>query len=111
MPLRKSSVGTIRAELSVSLRSFRASQFRKKNSRSFLIGPPSDTPYTLRFSFALGRPAWLAKKSFALVLVLRRYSYKEPWKALVPLLVSNVTWAPEVRPKSAPALVVIVRNS
>ena len=52
-----------------------------------------------------------AARLFALVSVFRRYSYTEPWTVLVPLLVIRTTCAPDVLPKSAPPLVVTVRNS
>src|SRR5215831_6324705 len=46
----------------------------KKNSWSFLIGPPSIPPKTLRLSTGRSTPAAFRKGLFALKALLRKYS-------------------------------------
>jgi hypothetical protein len=53
------------------LRSLRDSQLKKKNRRSFRIGPPIDAPYWLRTSGSRGTPARLLNQLLAEVYVLR----------------------------------------
>ena len=62
-------------------------------------------------SFARSTPALLLKKSFAAVTVLRWNSYSDPWISFEPLLVTRETCPPDVRPRSAFAVVVTTRNS
>src|SRR5580704_14260172 len=81
------------------------------------MGPPTATPKTFRISSpgTLGRPcdnsAFLLNQLLATAAVLRLYSYTLPWSWLVPLLVNILTCAPDERPASALALVVVTRNS
>src|ERR1051326_3576767 len=86
-PVRSSAVGTMalfRNELVVCRR---PDHEKKKKVLSCRIGPPMVAPYWLRCSGALSS---CEAQSFALKIVLRTYSKTEPWKALVPDLVSTL---------------------
>src|SRR5690242_21595752 len=82
-----------------------------------MIGPPSEPPNVLRITLGgrLDSPArncaCLLNQSLATVMVGRWYSYADPWKRLVPPLVTSETCAPEERPESALEFVVTTRNS
>src|SRR5947207_14519393 len=58
-----------------------------------------------------GLPPALAKKSFAFNTLLRRNSYAEPWKELVPDFVDRLITPPANRPYSGPRLFVWTLNS
>src|SRR5690348_2666617 len=67
------------------------------------MGPPSDAPNWLLRKEFLGSEAEL-KKFRAPSCPLRQYSINEPCQVLVPLLVTILTMAPELRPYSASVL-------
>src|SRR5258708_297638 len=83
----------------------------KKNSLSFLIGPPTANPKLLR----VNTPFFVPVASFCSVLAeryeTRLNSYADPWNALVPDLVTTLTTPPLARPYSAPKLFVSTVNS
>jgi hypothetical protein len=89
-PLRIEAEGTLRRRF-WALSSLRRSKLPKKNTRSFTIGPPIDAPYWLRFSCSLSMPARLLNQLLAANAVSRLYSYADPRKVFVPLLVTSVT--------------------
>src|SRR3954468_11570997 len=64
------------------------------------MGPPREAPNWLFKKEFFGVPAVL-KKLRAPSCPLRQYSINEPCNALVPLLVTILTIAPELRPYSA----------
>src|SRR5690349_25077106 len=88
-----------------------SSQLAKKNVLSFLIGPPREPPNWFWIRGARTLPARLKKKFFAFRSLLRRNSYAEPWKTLLPDLMLKFTTAPAVRPYSAENFLVCTRNS
>ena len=73
----------------------------KKNSLSFLMGPPTANPK----SFRVNTPFGVSVASFCSVLEdnadTRLYSYADPWNALLPDLVTRLTTPPLARPYSA----------
>ena len=78
-----------------------ASVSKKKNSLSFLMGPPTVPPRIWRTSGGLMAAAPVAVGSRALSVRLRKNQKNVPWKSLLPLLVMVLTTPPEARPNSA----------
>src|SRR5205809_4664158 len=75
------------------------------------IGPPAAMPNWLRCRNGLARPALFAKKLLASSWLLRRNSYTDPWRLLVPDLITALTNAPALRPNSAEYAFVWILNS
>ncbi len=85
-----------------------------KKAWSFLIGPPREAPKLLRLnsgSLPGVRSVFKSKKFRASKLSLRKYSKTEPWKELVPPLLTIIIWLPMVMPYSAPNPLVMTRYS
>src|SRR4029078_8800422 len=79
----------------------------KKNTRSFIKGPPMVPPNWFRFSPS--PPT--AKKSRAFRRPLRKNSNRSPWNLLEPDFVTASTVAPECPPLEASCALVKSRNS
>ena len=105
-PVRKSAVGTEdRREKPV--RSNVPSQFPKKNSLFFLIGPPRLTPSMLRLPSGLSvTPARFSSHVNVRSALLSCIANAVPRRLFVPDLVMTVTAAPPVMPCSASKLLV-----
>src|SRR5947207_2123976 len=90
---------------------FWSAQLKKKNVLFRTMGPLNCAPYWFILMTDLAFPSALAKNSFELRDVLRRNSYKVPWKAFCPLRVATFTFAPLLRPSSAVGLLVVTLYS
>src|SRR6185369_9017444 len=110
MPWPSVGSGTSRTT-EVAVASRNPSYVKKKNARSFLIGPPSEPPKMFLNNCGRSTPAALLKKSFAVVTVLRWVSNNDPCQSFDPERVTSETCAPEERPCSAFGFVVVTRNS
>src|SRR5205814_8442153 len=97
-PTRSSAVGTMALLRKVLVVWRRPDQEKKKKVLSRRIGPPIVAPYWLRCSGAV--PTCDAQ-SFALKIVLRTYSKKEPCQELLPDLVKTLMMPLANRPYSA----------
>src|SRR5260370_37661855 len=75
------------------------------------MGPPAAAPNWLRWRNGFLSPALLAKKLLASSWLLRRNSYKVPWRLLVPERMTALTNAPALRPNSAEYALVWILNS
>src|SRR5258708_1220191 len=69
-------------------------------------GPPAFAPNWFCTQGGLDLPAAFKKKSFALKILLRRYSCTSPWMELVPVFVLRLVTPPENLPHSGPRLLV-----
>src|SRR5713226_7714319 len=98
------AVGTVPKREAAS-RSLVPSYARKKNSLSFLIGPPTAPPNWLYTNFGLFCPTG-RKNGLALMACTELYSKAAPCRSLVPLLVCTLIAAPPARPCSASKLLV-----
>src|SRR5437667_5182761 len=83
LPPRCASVGTVYV-YDCPWRSLNPSYPKKKNVLSLWTGPPTLPPYWFCVKAGRATPALLLKKVLPLRTLLRRNSYSEPWKALVP---------------------------
>src|ERR1043166_9612289 len=110
MPLRASEVDTVRVWVRLCCTRCDC-QLKKKKILFLRMGPPSEAPYWLRMRTSRGSPPRLLNQSLALYAVLRLYSKRLPWNWLVPERVTTCTCAPEFRPYSALATLVITRYS
>jgi hypothetical protein len=74
--------------------------------REMFNGPPALPPNWFCTHGGLARPTAFKKKSFALKILLRRYSYTSPCSELVPAFVLRLVTPPENLPHSGPRLLV-----
>src|SRR6266481_4210220 len=79
--------------------------FRPPSCEKF-TGPPAFAPNWFCTQGGLDFPAALRKKSFALKILLRRYSYASPCNEFVPDFVLKLITPPENLPHSGPRLLV-----
>src|SRR5450755_1491066 len=70
------------------------SSSKKKNSLSFLIGPPMEPAYWLLFAKPFGAPELLLNQSLAFIESPFQNQLPLPWNWLVPDLVVMVMLAP-----------------
>src|SRR6266852_558533 len=84
---------------------------RPLNILGIRTGPPIAPPNTLSWNAALLAPNLFDSQSLAFNFSLRKYSYAEPRKLLVPDLVTSTTAPPESRPYSAERPLVSTLNS
>ena len=75
-------------------------------NRETFRGPPAFAPNWFCTHGGLALPTELRKKSFALKILLRRYSYASPCSELVPAFVLRLVTPPENFPHSGPRLLV-----
>src|SRR5579872_3026526 len=116
-PLRSASVGTVVVN-GFGWASFILSHAKNQNNLLRVsttlgtnTGPPAVTPYWLRCVTGRGLPAWLRKKSFAVSVLGWLNSHAEPWRALVPLLVTWFSVPPAVWPNAASVSDTLTRTS
>src|ERR1700687_6243007 len=76
-----------------------------------LTGPPALIPNWFCTHGGRDRPVALRKKSFALKILLRKYSYASPCTEFVPDFVLRLITPPENLPHSGPRLLVCTLNS
>src|SRR5438105_6226038 len=106
LPLRESAVGTD-ARRELPTRSKVPSQFPKKNSLFFLIGPPRLPPSMFRLPFGLFvTPARFSSHVNVRKALLSYIANAVPRRRFVPDFVITVTAAPPVIPCSASKLLV-----
>src|SRR5438270_13048110 len=76
-----------------------------------MIGPPTEAPKVFRIRAGRATPLWLFHHVLDSVNFSRLYSNNDPWKLLVPLLVTSEICAPEEWPEALFPLTVETRNS
>src|SRR5713101_4403978 len=99
------------------VRSRKPSQLKNQNVllrpplREKFIGPPAFAPNWFCTQGGLDFPPALRKKSLALNILLRTYSYASPCNEFVPDFVLKLVTPPENLPHSGPRLLVCTLNS
>ena len=103
--------GRVRNVGLVERRILRHSSAPKKNSLSFMIGPPMVPPKLSYFSSGFATPRALANGSLASSCWRRRYWYALPLILFEPPRVTTLMAAPELRPYSAEKFDVLMLTS
>src|SRR5216684_8841317 len=99
------------------VRSRKLSQLKNQNVllrpplRERFTGPPAFAPNWFCTQGGLDFPPALRKKSLALKILLRMYSYASPCNEFVPDFVLKLVTPPENLPHSGPRLLVCTLNS